>query len=382
MSRKTVLLLVFFTLGLSFSGCWDYHELETVDFVLGLGLDEIDPDFDLVVETIKVKGTPETEFTPVVFTNKGPSLSATRRALTDQVGARLIWSHAQVMLFSEEVAQDNILAALEFVVRDADIRTSMLLFVTKDCTVEEVFKSKPPIADIVSDHLVNLVSLRGQIPNFYPRRSWQFQQALSLSGINPTLPTVKLVQEGTDKIPVIDGTALFKGTKMVGWIDGQESRLLAMIMGERDRGALVVRTNVGGRSGDITYEVRSNKVKVSPKVDGPKLAFSIEVQLQLDLSELGALDIEYGDPKVRLALEKEINNLLQGQILECVEKIQKEFKTDVLGLGLTLKQRHPSVWRLYEGKWDEVFPEVEVEVAVGSRIVSTGVLSRPGRMRE
>jgi spore germination protein KC len=65
-----------------------------------------------------------------------------------------------------------------------------------------------------------------------------------------------------------------------------------------------------------------------------------------------------------------------------VEKIQKEFKTDVLGLGLTLKQRHPSVWRLYEGKWDEVFPEVEVEVAVGSRIVSTGVLSRPGRMRE
>ena len=43
MSRKTVLLLVFFTLGLSFSGCWDYHELETVDFVLGLGLDEIDP---------------------------------------------------------------------------------------------------------------------------------------------------------------------------------------------------------------------------------------------------------------------------------------------------------------------------------------------------
>ena len=57
MSRKSVLLLVFFTLGLSFSGCWDYYELETVDFVLGLGLDEIDPDFDLVVETIKVKGS-------------------------------------------------------------------------------------------------------------------------------------------------------------------------------------------------------------------------------------------------------------------------------------------------------------------------------------
>lgn len=383
MIEKPIAILLILIVCSFLPGCWDQVELESLNFVLGVGVDQIDPDFEFVTEISKVTGAQDTEFEPVVLSTKGSTLFTTGRALTKPAGIRLRWAHAQVFIVAEEVARQDILPAIEFIMRDPDVRTSILLFITKDCTVEEVFHSKPPIADSVSDHLRNLVELRDRIPFFYSRRIWEFRQALALSGIDAVLPTVQLVQEGEEEIPVIDGSALFKGCQMVGWIDGAESRIFAMLMGERDRGPLQVETKVEGQKGPIIYEIRGNQIKTTPLVKkGEALGMSIELELQLDLSELGSLDIEYEIPQVESALEEEINLLVQGQILDLIHKVQTEYQTDVFGFGLLLKQRHPSIWRLYEGDWERAFAQLDIRVEVRSRIISTGILSKPLRMRE
>ncbi len=149
------------------SGCWDHLELETLDFVLGLGVDAVEPDFDIITELVKVKGgAQETEFEPVVLTTKGRTFFTSGRSLTKPAGIRMRWAHAQVFIVSEEAARENMLAAIELIMRDPDVRTSILLMVAKDCTVHEIFTSKPPITDFVSDHLRNLVELRDRIPFF------------------------------------------------------------------------------------------------------------------------------------------------------------------------------------------------------------------------
>ncbi len=381
MSKRIPLLFMIVTC-LLLVGCWDHLELETLDFVLGAGVEEVEPDFDIVVELIKVKGGQETEFEPVVLTTKSRSFFTSGRSLTKPAGIRIRWAHAQVFIVSEKVAREGILPAIELIMRDPDVRTSILLMVAKDCTVQEIFTSKPPITDVVSDHLRNLVELRDRIPFFYSRKLWEFRKTLALSGINGVLPTVQLVQEGEDKVPVLDGSAVFKGCEMVGWLSGLESRIFAMVMGELDRGSLVVKTEVGGERGEITYEIKGNQVKITPLIEGPRLGFSIALRLQVDLPELGSLDIEYEDPKVEKALEKEINILVQGQILNLIEKVQREYKADIFGFGILLKQRHPSIWRKYAGNWDDTFAALDITAEVSSRIVSTGVLSKPLRMRE
>lgn len=111
--------------------------------------------------------------------------------------------------------------------------------------------------------------------------------------------------------------------------------------------------------------------------------FSVALQLQVDLPELGSLDIEYEDPKVEAALEREINILVQGQILNLIGRVQREFGADIFGFGLLLKKRHPPrVWRAYAENWDDTFAALDISAEVSSRIVSTGVLSKPLRMRE
>ncbi len=379
---KNIRPILIILICLLLSGCWDHLELETLDLVLGLGVDAVEPDFDIITELVKVKGAQETEFEPVVLTTKGRTFFTSGRSLTKPAGIRMRWAHAQVFIVSEEVARENMLAAIELIMRDPDVRTSILLMVAKDCTVHEIFTSKPPITDFVSDHLRNLVELRDRIPFFYSRKLWEFRQTLALSGINGVLPTVQLVQEGEDKVPVLDGSAVFKGSHMVGWLSGLESRIFAMLMGERDRGSLVVKTEVGGERGEITYEIRGNQVKITPLIEGPRLGFSVALQLQVDLPELGSLDIEYEDPKVEAALEREINILVQGQILNLIGRVQREFGADIFGFGLLLKKRHPRVWRAYAENWDDTFAALDISAEVSSRIVSTGVLSKPLRMRE
>lgn len=382
MKKNAVAILFLIIASLLLVGCWDHIELELRNFVLGAGVDELDPDFDIVTEIIKVKGGQEAEITPVVLTTKGRTFFSSGRALTNPAGIRLFWAHARVFIVSEEVARQGILPAIEMILRDPDIRTSILLFVAKDCSVEDVFKSKPPITDSVSDHLLNMAELREQVPVFYVRQLWEFRIAMAESGINGVLPAVQLVQESKDKVPILEGSALFKGDRMVGWIDGEESRILAMLAAENDRGPLVVETEIGGEKGQITYEMRGNQTTITPVVNGERLGMHIQMQLQLDLSELGSLDIEYEDQAIESALENQINGLIEGQIQALIDKCQKDLQTDVFGFGLRLKRRHPDVWRSVADSWDHVFSNLEISAEVKSRIISTGVLSKPLRMRE
>src|SRR5690606_23129050 len=144
---------------------------------------------------------------------------------------RAFWPHAYVFLMSEQVAREGIVPAMENIVGSRHIRSTVWVFITKDCTAEEVFKSKPPAPNSVSEHLNAIALMQETISGFIPLQVWQLSQAFAAEGIAAILPTVKLVHEQGDLVPIVEGTAVFKGDRMVGWLDGHESDILCLLKG-------------------------------------------------------------------------------------------------------------------------------------------------------
>lgn len=377
MKRRIGQFVLLCGLCLSLAGCWDYSEIESRDFALGVGVDHLEPNLVLVTEVIKASGAAQdVKFEPVVLSIEGRTLLSGDRALTNPAGLVISWPHAMVFVVSEEVARQGILPAIELVLRGRELRSTVSLFVARDCTVEEIFKSKPPLTNTVSDHLVNVVDHHAWIPVFFPQKMWQFVKNMVQVGICAVVPTIQLVEVNGESVPIIEGTAIFSTDAMVAWLDGEESRILTLLTGLPYRGTFVVNKKTGDKETPLPYEILGNLVKIEPVVEGDRLGMKIDLHLQVDLPEVGSAQLNFQDQSVVLELEQELSAAVTQHIEEFLSKIHKEHQVDPLGLGLLLKRTNPKVWRSHAEDWEKTLGNLDISVQVTSRIVFSGVISK------
>lgn len=384
MMRRLVWAIILICPVLLLCGCWDYTEIEILDFVLGAGLDQVEPDYLVVTEMIKTSGSAqEAQVETVVLTTHGRSLSSAAWALSSPAGRDVFWSHAQVFLVSEEVARGGILSAIEYAVRSPHMRSTVAMFVTRDCTVEEVFKSKPPFNDTVSEHLGVLIDLHAVVSNFYPQQVWEFTSDLTAQGISGTLPTIQLVHEQGEKVPIVKGTAVFKKDRMVGWLDGEESALFSLLKGKSQRDHFVMETRTSEGSFPITYQIMGNKVDIKPVVKGERPRMNIKISLQLSVVEVGhGAKISFQNEQEVKNIEEQIAHTFNRRTKDLIEKLQLEYNSDILGFGQLLRRKEPDIWRRYSEDWDSFFPLLDVEVEVKCTIAFTGLSSQPIIVRD
>lgn len=374
----TVLMLI----TMAFTGCWDYKELELLDFVYGVGVDSIDPEFTLIAEIMKSVGAgQDADFQSVVLSTKGRSVSSSGIALQNLAAMALFWPHAQVFVVSEEVARSGVLPAIEFLIRGADLRSSVYFFVSRDCTVEELFQSAPVFEASVSQHLANLVRLHEDTPIFFPQQMWEFTRTISKQGISATLPTVKLVQNGDDEVAVIRGTAIFNTDYMVDWLNEEESEIFCLIKGLKHRGRFVMDTLVDGQDIPLTYEIRGNQAKTKIDLIGQQIKGVIDISLQLDLIEIQNAKIDLLDPQLILFVEAQLNAAFTRRIRELLVKLQGNKNCDPIGWGQLLKQNHKEVWRENMSDWCCILADLDVEINVEAKITSTGVTGKSTPVR-
>lgn len=376
MTRQLSLLTLLVLGTLLLTGCWDYLDIESLDFVFGAGVDQVEPEFVVVTEMIKSSGGgSEVKFEPVVMTTKGRSLSAAGRALSNPAGRVVFWPHAYVYLISEEVARQGVLPAIDYVLRSRLMRSTVHVFVTKGCTVEEVFKGKPPFHDSVSQHLNSIIQMQALLSHFYPQRMWQFNTLLVSEGIQATLPTVQLVHERGELVPIVGGAAVFKGDKMVGWLDNEENQIFNLLKGLFQRGDFVMDIRIEGELYPITFEIIGNQVQLKPVVEGERAAVEIRVDLQLNATEIGAAQINFQEEKLVKDIESQVAHAFNRRIMELIDRIQTELNSDILGFGQLFRRRKPDLWRKHGKEWDTFFPTISASTVVNAEIKLTGLAS-------
>lgn len=372
------LLSVFLIINsLLLSGCWNYREIEQLSIVSGVAVDK-DEEGKLMMtaEIIDIgAGGKEGEIKPVYIEMDGYTFFDTARAAVLLTGKRLYWSHCKVIILSKDIANDDPGSILDFVIRDTEVREDMWVVISREKTAKELLWQKPAIESITGLEIDSMMRSQESVSWFPVVQVHEFANRLKGNKEAAFLPSGRLKEIKDKKSLEMAGAAIFAEKKIVGWIDGLNSKYLLWLRDEL-KGGLYVMEEAAGTETDVTLEIYRSKTEVKPLVSGEEIRFDINIKPIVYIGEIKG-NTDFISEKGRAKLKKAAEEKIKKEAEEFIRKVQQEYRTDVFGFGKKLEKLEPEVWKSIKEDWKEVFPEVETSVRVDVEIRGSSTRKKP-----
>lgn len=374
--KNLLLMLIVIINALTFTGCWNYREVDQLSIVAGIAVDQgKEQQYEMTVETIEVSGGRETKMTPKILTAEGRTMFDAARNIISIAGKRLYWSHAKVIILSEEIAGEGVSKVLEWYNRDAETREDVLVLISKEQTAKEIFDAESGSENILSFTLSQIMENQTSLGKAPLVDILKYDNESKIKGISTVIPSICLIQEDGKKTPQIMGTAIIKEDKLVGFLDGEETKTLLFVRNEIKGGILVEEFQTEEGQTLISLEVFNNKTKITPVVRDSQITMNITVKAKAAFAEESGSKsflTEEGIKKLKLHAE----NTLNAQILSLVEKMQEEYAADVFLFGVQLWEDKPQVYKRAENSWAAAFQDLQVNVTTNIALQNSAELSK------
>ncbi len=394
--RATSRVRIALALGIALlaTGCWDRIEVNDIAIVQGVALDKAGENaLELTVAIV----VPSRVVPPgSAGGGSGPQHSplttkaATGRTVMDAITAlqkksprRLFWAHNAILLVGEELARENVVPAIEFFTRQREPRLRTVVGVVPG-KASEVMATVSPIELNTPTALRETALFRAgvyvEMRDFVGMLTSETEEAVA-SRIETV--TSGATEPGGDGLPpaqenppqaAITGTALFQGARLVGFLDERETRGLLWLRDELQTATVTAALGEPGKW--VSFELLRAKTELKPHLRGGRIVMEVKIRTEDDLNE-NAAGVDTSDPKVIELLERELAATVAERVLQIAEKVQKEFRSDVFGFGEAVRRTNPRMWESIKDDWDNIFPEVEIEVNVEAFIRRTGLSANP-----
>jgi len=398
---------VLFTL----SGYWNKDEPKELASVNSILYDVLDNgDYRLVIEVLspltgsgenadKIKKMP---LDPI--SGEGASIREALVNLSQSVEKRIFAGHNKVRLFTERFALKGMLPMLEVSSRDRLMDETPLMIVIKGEAPEEVFSASIGLSDMLGDYFENLANQQ----DFHTSKAMtvttlDFIKDYYLEGKQPVMGVAELVdkesqssestgsengnsqedsnsgseEESDSKIIVYEGLAAFRDDKLVGYMNGIETRVYNIITRPVHTALLSL------ISGDEQTVVRINDSKADIKtfLENDQVFIRINIKAELHIvEESGSLDVSKPEPLK--TVEARFNELMLNEVAAAISKAQTEFRSDIFGFGRQVNIQHPGRWPDLKENWDEHFSKADIEIIVESSVIRSGQIKKPLAMEE
>lgn len=413
MRKATVLLAEIMLLSLILGACLDAREIDEWAYIYTIGVDKgISDKLRMTVQIPALKtGTPggqggqgsssgsESEYT--VISLDCPSFYSGVSMINTSLSRKLNYTHAKFFMVSEDLAREDIGPLIRAFVRDRQIRRTMHMIVVKGQASEFIQEYDPVVGTAISKTQEGMMAMEGETGFFIDTTFGEFlddtkstkrQPIAVLAAVNDfsnftdVIPAEskdfkssgdyyagELPRKGGDKGEYL-GAALFDGGRMVGELNGDETRALMMIKGEFERGSIAIPDPLKPELVD-TLIIRQQKqpdVKITFRNNEPVIR--LHIFLEGDLQALQS-DEEYEDPKLKPILEKQVRSILEDHLKKTIEKCQK-LGCDVFGFGDTACMQFLTIqeWEAYG--WLNHFSKATIESELDFTIRRTGTMIR------
>lgn len=366
LSATTILCL------LMLPGCWNYREIEDLVIVSGVAIDKGEDDnFLVTVETIKVGGGREGKISSESYSITGRTIFDAARNHISLTGKKLYWSHAKIVIISEDLAKEGIIRFLDWFQRDSETRADIKIIISKEKTAKEILYGKKGHTGIKTLELEEMVSNQSFLSKAPDVEIWRVINDIYAPGISAILPTVELRKD----TPKNMGTAIFKTDQLIGFLDSLQSQTLLFILDEIKGGILIYEKN----GVPVSMEIFKSKTKIKPIIKNDNIEFRIKIETNFGLDEIVGSE-DYLEKANRKQLEKELEEMINNRVEKFVEFVQSEYGTDIFGFGEKIREEHPKKWKQLEKTWEEQFKELEVTVSSTVQIKNSGMVAEPLKM--
>ena len=368
--RAAALLLTLLLLG----GCRSGSEINQLAFVMGIAVDGAGgpEDYRVTVQAARpyllmssggADGGPDSAGDSYVnFSEAGRGIGLPLDALARAMSRRLYTGHNQVLILGRVAAEQGIAPILDHFIRVADGRLTVSLFVADRAAA--VLEAETELGHIPAAHLVGLLSARRGGADVRPATLMTFLSAMLSPTTAPTAPLVTL--EG-GRI-ALEGTAVFKGDRLVGTLDADQTRALSLVTGAAQRD--VVAVDIAG--GSVALNISPIESRVRPVLENGALGIEVTITGQCIVADAGGVEgLLSPAPRRQLAeaAEAQLLALLAGTLA-----VSRELEADIFGFGEALYRRFPKESAPLLEDWATAYTELPVQFSAELEISSTGAL--------
>jgi spore germination protein KC len=385
MKKTLIRLFLFITIILFTNGCWNYRELNQLAVVAGTGIDpgKKPGTVQLTVQLFKPGavqsggggggtggGSGPQQLPYTVISRSGKTIFDATRNFLAETDRRLYWPHNQVIIIGEEQAGKGVRLVLDYFARNNEPRPTIWILVAEE-KAKEVLNAPGNLEKIPAMEISQLIQAQPAASKNVMINLQDFVGRLLSKTTAPVTTLIKTNESGGKRKLTLSGTAVFKADRMVGKLDGRETRGLLWVLGKVKRGVIVVKAP-GGKVG---LEITRSRTKVKPVLAGGKL------KIKISIMEEGNLDCqmspkELTKPEMLKSLARRETAVIRGEIDAALAKA-KELKADIFGFGDMIHRSNPKAWRQMKKKWDQIFPRLQVEMDIRCVIHGVGLIIPP-----
>ena len=388
---RAVIVLACLFAAASLSGCRDAREIESVGFVLGLGIDETaDGRIEVWAQVALPSAKPAEEEKRESWMTRsvGDTVWDALRQLNNRSTKVLFRAHVRALVIGERFARGGVARALDVLARDAQFRYKSWVFVTSDPVgdVLAVETKQSSSAALFLDDLMRNTARSSTAPR---SRFLDLVTSIEEPGDQPLLARVSLVEsedgdgqsegsarmaetagdrgqgaggsegpEGAKGTPEtepkelrVEGSAALCGDRMVGWLDAEETAMALLVcnrlaaysfvmpMPDNEGGTIgfdMIRSHAdtlfpeGIHTGDAAGQVTDVVIRITGTVDIREVVSSEQLMSMQSLE----------------GLQAGISQHLETGVRRLIEAAQNRLGCDIISIGECLRRRVPArVWK-------------------------------------
>ncbi|MFZ7102722.1 MAG: Ger(x)C family spore germination protein [Peptococcaceae bacterium] len=370
MKRMLFFFLTFLLAVFSTTGCWDTMDISNRAFVTAIGVDQgAGPKkFKVsleIVKPVKLLTQDAEDDATIVETVEADSIALALEEIQGRVPRLLSLGHLRVMLIGERLARENFRHTIEFIQKHPEKALRLRLIFVKGREALEVLKAKPAVEKYMAGELITMTMMEERHAMIRTNPLIDLIGNLRSTG-GKGLGGMVTVSRSGEKL-IHNGSAVFDKWKLIGWLDGEETRAVNWIVGNANTTVLVT-----SGDGAYAYRIDHSKVSVKPTWNSEgRLEFVIRLKTDGMMIDEQETDYDLKKPREINEMEKIFSQEITGQIQRAVHKSQQELGVDYLGLGQVLRRHAPREFNKLD--WEKVYPDIPVKVLVNASVTRFGL---------
>ncbi|MBL4933845.1 Ger(x)C family spore germination protein [Clostridium paridis] len=378
------LFITFLMICTSLVGCWDKKELDHLLIVSAIALDtNKDGTISLtLLSSIPRQSTNKGEVSSgqndtILVSAEGENIIDAYRKIELKLSREIFLSQAECLIVGESTASSGLSDILDFFSRDQQVPLKTYILFSRG-KASDILEVKSPIENTPFEEVGKLEDLNLALKMRYKDMLYAITEE-GVEAIAPIIQRVSSVDYSSSKsksLLSIPGSALFKDDKLAGFITDRETRGILWLKNEINNGMITAKIPNEKGGGLISGRIERVKTKIDPILKGDTVEFNVNIfadatiyesSSKLDLSSHSA--IEYAQKMYA----KEITEMIN----ESLEKIQKQYKLDVVGFGAKVHGKYPKQWdTIFKDHWNSEFSKSKIIINCNVKIFSTGFDSK------
>ncbi|WP_082210442.1 Ger(x)C family spore germination protein [Desulforamulus hydrothermalis] len=398
-------MLIMILLPVFCTGCIGARETDEIAIILAVGFDKgKNAPLEMTVTVANPRafaagesgGSQEEPF--LTASVEGPSIWECYLLFNSFGSREMSFQHTRAYVFSEEIARQGLGKYLNSLLRHLEVRRNSSLFICQGTAKEFLQKNMPKLEASPAKQYEFMDRISGITGLFPDRDIHGFYKTVKTLHSNPTAALVGITkgqkahaaadqplripyaaqevpQSGGTGYAEFIGTAVFQKDKLVGRLNGDETRTMLLLEGQFNLSTFTLRDPLH-RDKLVTLRLRQGKKPdIEFKQQEGRLLIKEKIFLEGEFWAIESCE-NYEKPGKKKVLEEYFDRQMEQLARQLVEKTKQEGYGDIFGFDRYYR-KYLNSWEAWENLlWQEIYANAEIEVDFQTNIRRTGLIRK------